>query len=123
MAAPNIVTVSNLYFRNLKGDLTTSAATVVNNPAASGVALKVISLYIANVDGTNSAAVTVNVYSQDDIGGTATAIASTVNVAADSTVVVIDESSPVYLSEDMSIGALASANGDLVYVVSYQELS
>jgi hypothetical protein len=123
MAAPNVVNTATLTFKNAKGALTTSAATIVNNAVSSNLAIKIISLYIANVDGTNSADVTINVYDQDDVGGTGTAIVSTVAVAADATVVVIDESSPIYLTEDMSLGGLASATGDLVYVASYQEIN
>ena len=123
MAAPNVVNTATLTFKVAKGALTTSAATIVNNAAASHLAIKIISLYVANIDGTNSADVTISVYSQDDVAGTATAIVSTVAVAADATVVVIDESSPIYLEEDMSLGGLASANGDLVYVASYQQIN
>jgi len=123
MAAPNIVNTATMTLKNAKGSLTTTAATMVNNAISSNLAIKIISLYVANVDGINSADVTINVYSQANVGGIATAIASTVAVAADSTVVIIDENSPVYLEENMSLGGLASAVGDLEYVVSYQEIN
>lgn len=123
MAAPNVVNTATLTLKNAKGAVTTSMATAVNNAAASNLAVKVVSLYIANIDGTSAADITVSVFDQDDVGGTGTAIASTVSVAADSSVVVIDENSPVYLEEDMSIGVQASANGDLVFVASYQEIN
>lgn len=123
MTAPNIVDTATLTLKVAKGALTTSAATLVNNAAASNLAIKIVSLYVSNIDGTNSADVTINVYDQDDIGGTATALASTVAVAADSTLIVIDENSPVYLEEDMSLGGLASATGDLEYIISYQEIN
>lgn len=123
MAAPNVVNTATLIFKVSKGALTTSAATIINNAVGSNLAIKIISLYVANIDGTNSADVTVSVYSQDDVGGTATAIVSTVAIAADATVVIIDEGSPIYLEEDMSLGGLASANGDLVFVASYQEIN
>lgn len=123
MAAPNIVNTATMSLKVAKGALTTSFATLVNNAISSNLAIKIISLYVANVDGTNSADVSIDVFDQDDVGGTGTAIASTISVAADSTVVIIDESSPVYLEEDMSLGGLASAIGDLEYVVSYQEIN
>ena len=62
-------------------------------------------------------------YSQDDIAGTAYAIASTVSVPADSTLVVLDKNTALYLEEDKSIGAVASAANDLVVVASYEEIS
>jgi hypothetical protein len=120
MAQPNIVNTATLTLEVAAGALTTSAATIVNNAVSSNKAVKIVSLYISNIDGTNAADVTINYYTQDDIGGTAYAIASTVSVAADSTLVVIDENSPVYLEEDNSLGGLASATGDLEYVCSYQ---
>lgn len=123
MANPNIASISSITGAEAEGALTTANATIVNNAVSSGTLVKVVSLYVSNVDGTNSADVTVTKYPQDDSGGTGRAIASTVAVAADSTVVIIDETSPVLLTEDTSIGALASVNGDLEYVVSYYIMS
>lgn len=123
MAAPNVVNTATMTLKNAKGAITTSMATAVNNAASSNLAIKIVSLYIANIDGTNAADVSVSVFDQDDVGGTGTAIASTVSVAADTTIVVIDENSPVYLEEDMSLGVQASANSDLVFVAAYQEIN
>lgn len=123
MAAPNVANTATLTLKVSKGTIGTSMATAVNNAASSNLAIKIISLYVANVDGTNAADVTVSVFDQDDVGGTGTAIASTVSIPADSTVVIIDENSPIYLEEDMSLGVQASVAGDLVYVASYQEIN
>ena len=123
MAAPNVANTATLTLKVSKGTIGTSMATAVNNAASSNLAIKIISLYVANVDGTNAADVTVSVFDQDDVGGTGTAIASTVSIPADSTVVIIDENSPIYLEENMSLGVQASASGDLVYVASYQEIN
>lgn len=124
MAAPNIAGTSpTIEGKSATLALTTSAASIVSNAAASGKVLKVNSLYIANIDGTNSADVTINYYSAAAAGGTATAIANTITVPADSTLVVISKDAPIYLEEDRSIGGLASANSDLVAVVSYEDIS
>jgi len=105
-------------------DLTTTSATaVVSNAAASGKVFKINSLVVSNVDGTNAADITVSYYSEDDIGGTATQIVSTVSVPADSSLVVIDKNTSIYLEEDRSIGATAGAADDLKVVVSYEEIS
>lgn len=122
MAAPNIVEVASIIGKSAGFALTTSALALVNNPASSGKVLRVVSLYISNVDGVNAANVTVNVYSQDDIGGTPYALASVITVPAKSTLVLV-EGSPVYLEEDRSLGALASDVGDLVAHVSWEEIS
>jgi len=123
MAAPNIAGVSEIIGKTRVVALTTSAQAVANNPASSGKVLKVNALYVANVDGASSADVTVNLYGQDDLGGTATKLAHTIAVPADATLVVVSKEAPIYLEEDRSIGALASASGDLEIVCSYEEIS
>jgi len=124
MAAPNIVNVSTITGKTDQVSLTTTNATaVVSNAASSGKVFKVNSLVVANVDGANAADITVSVYSEDNIGGTATELVSTVEVPADSSLVVIDKNTALYLEEDMSIGATAGTADDLKVVVSYEEIS
>jgi hypothetical protein len=96
---------------------------LINNPASSGKIFKINSIVVANVDGTSAADITINLYSQDDLGGTGTALASTVSVPADSTLIVTDKSTGFYLLEDKSIGATASAANDLVVTCSWEELN
>ena len=124
MANPNIVNVTNILGRTVVVDLSTTNATlVVENTAASGKIFKINSLYVSNVDGTNAADITISLFSEDNIGGTATQIASTVTVPADATIIVIDKNSSIYLEEDKSIGATASAANDLKIVCSFEEIS
>jgi len=105
-------------------DLTTTNATqIVENPAASGKMVRVVSLIVSNVDGTNDCDVTVSYYSEDDIGGTATEICKTVSVPAGASLVVIDRSTALYLDEDKSLGATAAVASDLRIVCSYEEIS
>jgi len=124
MAAPNIVNVTTITGKTDQVNLTTTSATaVVSNTAASGKVFKINSLIVSNVDGTNAADITVSVYSEDDIGGTATELVSTVSVPADASLIVIDKSTALYLEEDMSIGATAGTADDLKVIVSYEEIS
>lgn len=123
MAAPNIVNVSTITGKTATLALTTTAQTLVNNAASSGKVFKINTIMVSNVDGGNAEDVTVNYYAEDDIGGSATAIASTVSVPADATLVILDKNSSLYLEEDRSIGALAGGNSDLVAIVSYEEIS
>jgi hypothetical protein len=124
MAAPNIVNVSTITGKTAVVNLSTANATaVVSNAASSGKVFKINSLYVSNVDGTDPADITVSFYSEDNIGGTATEICKTITVPADATVVVIDKNSSIYLEEDKSIGATASAANDLKVVCSYEEIS
>ena len=124
MAAPNIVNVTSILGKTAVVDLTTTSATaIISNAASSGKVFKVNSLYVSNVDGSSAAEITVGIYSEDDIGGTATEIASTISVPADATVVIIDKNSSIYLEEDKSIGATAGTASDLKVVCSYEEIS
>lgn len=121
MANPNIVDVTSIYGKTVGGVVTTSNVAALTNAAASGKIYKVNSLYLSNVDGTNSADITVEFLD----AGTATAfnIANTVAVPADASLVLISKDTSLYLEEGDSIRLLASANGDLEYVISYEEIS
>jgi hypothetical protein len=124
MAAPNIVNVTTITGKSAVVDLTTTSATaVVSNTGASGKVFKINSLVVSNVDGTNAADITISYYSEDDIGGTATEIVSTISVPADASLVVIDKNTSIYLEEDRSIGATAGTASDLKVLVSYEEIS
>jgi hypothetical protein len=124
MTAPNIVNVTTITGKTNVVDLTTTNATlVVENTAGSNKVFKINSLVVSNVDGTNAADITVSLYSEDNIGGTATQIVSTVSVPADASLVVIDKNTSIYLEEDKSIGATAGSASDLKVVCSYEEIS
>jgi hypothetical protein len=117
MANPNIVNVTAIYGKTAVLAVTTSATAIVSNSAASNKVLKVNSLYVANIDGTNNAEVTVDVFRSS----TAYAIASTIVVPADATLDVISNS--IYLEEGDSLRLTANANGDLQAVCSYEDIS
>lgn len=124
MANPNIVNVTDIRGKTSVVDLSTTNATlVVENPASSNKVFKINSLYVSNVDGSSPAEITVSLYSEDNIGGTATQLVSTVVVPADATLIVISKDTAIYLEEDKSIGATASAASDLKVVCSYEEIS
>lgn len=120
MAAPNIVNVTTIYGKTAGLAVTTSATAVVTNSASSGKVLKINSLIISNVDGTNAADVTVDVYKNQT---TAYELASTITVPADATLVVVSKDTAIYLEENDSLRVTASANNDLEAVCSYEEIS
>ena len=124
MAAPNIVNVTSIIGKTAVANLTTTGATsVVSNAASSGTVLKVNSLIVSNVDPTASCDVTISLYSAAALGGTATQIVSTVTIPADTSLIVLDRNTAIYLEEDRSIGATASVANDLKVVCSYEEIS
>jgi len=124
MANPNIVNVNAIYGKTATVNLsTTSATAVISNASASSKVLKVNSIYVVNTDGTNSADITISYYSAAALGGTAYPIASTITVPADSSLVIVERNSSIYIEEDRSIGATASAADDLTVICSYEEIS
>lgn len=124
MANPNIVNVTSILGNASQTALSsTSATSLINNAASSGKVYKVNSIVVANVDGSSAADITINIYSQDDLGGTAYAIASTISVPADSTLIVTDKTTSFYLKEDQSVGAIAGVANDLVVTASWEELN
>ena len=123
MANPNIVAVTNIVGNTLSAAVLTTATQLASNAASSGKVFKINSIVIANIDGTSAADVTVNIYSAAALGGTGSAIASTISVPADASLIVTDKTTAFYVLEDRSIGALASAAGDLVATISFEEIT
>jgi hypothetical protein len=125
MAAPNIVGPTTITAKSaVLSSVTGATGTVLlSNAASSGKAFQVTSLYVANVDGSSAADVTIRLHSQDDGAGTGRALCSTVSVPADATVIVVDKNAPVWLEEDRSIVVTPSASNDLEFVCSYLEIS
>jgi hypothetical protein len=124
MAAPNIVNITTMLGKLVTADLTTTSATsVLSNAASSGKVLKIASLVVANIDTVNAVNATVNHYSAAALGGTATPLVSTVSIPANSSLIVIDKTTTIYLEENMSIGATAGTASKLKVVCSYEDIS
>ena len=121
MAAPNLVNVTEILGRSMGADLGTGSNTdILTNGSSSGKVLKINSIIVANVDGSNASTVTCSFYD-----GSATArykLAHTVDVPAKSTLVVIGKDSPIYLEEGDQIEANAGHASRLTIVISYEEL-
>ena len=123
MANPNMGAASNIYGGiSFDADIATSASAIVSNAASSGTIVKINSLIISNIDGTNAADITATV--RNAAGGTTySTLANTISVPPDATLVVISKDTSVYLMEDMSLYIAASVAGDLSATCSYEEIS
>ena len=119
MAAPNIVAVTSIYGKTMGAALGTTTSTDILTCPANKV-LKINSIIVANVDGSASADATVFFF--DNSASTRYALASTVAVPADTSLVIIDKNNAIYLEESDQIEAGASATGDLVITISYEEI-
>ena len=125
MANPNIVNVTTIFGNSSQTALsTTSVMSIASNAASSNKVYKINSIVVANVDGTSAADITINVYSNATAGsGTAYAIASTISVPADASLIVTDKTTSFYLLENQSIGAIAGTANDLVVTASWEEIN
>ena len=62
MSAPNIVNVTTIIGKTAVQAVGTSATVIVENSAASNKVFKVNALYVSNVDGTNDAEITLDLF-------------------------------------------------------------
>jgi hypothetical protein len=124
MAAPNLATLTTITGSTTTTSLAnTSETSVLSNAASSGSVYKINTIIVANDDGTNAADITISHNDAAAGAGTSTEIANTVTVQPDTSLVVLDKNSPLYLEENTSITATASAGGDLNVIISYEDIS
>jgi hypothetical protein len=119
MAAPNIVNVTSIYGKTMGAALGTTTTTDILTCGAEKV-LKINSIIASNVDGSNNATITCYVW--DSSASTRYALAFTVTVPADSTLIIVGKDNPIYLEEGDQIEAGASASGDIELIISYEEI-
>lgn len=119
MSAPNIVNVSNIIGNTAVQSVTTSATAIVTNSADSGKVYKVNCVIVSNIDETNAAAVTVDLYR----GSTAYKVVNSVTVAINTSFTPIDKSLSLYLLEGDSLRITANANSRLQAVCSWEEIA
>ena len=129
MANPNIVNVVTIQGGNGAWALTNNITTTLLTVAAD-VIVKINSLIVTNIHGTNAATVSIEI---NGIGGGATGvtlaanlttqvrIASTMNVPADDSLVLIDK--PIYLMEGDVLRGGASASSVLELFASYEVIN
>ena len=119
MAAPNLKNPTTITGRTARYAVTTSLGNALANSAASGKALKINSIFCANVDGTNAADISVSIYD----GTTDRYIAKTITVPADATQIISTKETYFYLEEGDSIRASGSHVSRLELVIGYEDIS
>jgi hypothetical protein len=119
MAAPNIVNVGTILGQTKGQAVTTSTADLLENTAGSGKVFKIEHFSVANIDGSATADFTCSFY--DSSATTSYPICSTIAIPADATLMITEK--PIYLEEGDKITILAGANGDLVAVISWVNIT
>ena len=128
MANPNIVSVTSIVGGNAAWALTNTITTTLLTVAAD-VIVKINSLICTNTHATNAATVSVEIHGLGGGAGGATVngplatcrIASTMNVPADDSLVLIDK--PIYLMEADVLRGGASAASTLELFASYEVIN
>ena len=119
MAAPNLKNPTYIYGKTTRYAVTDSLANALANSAESGKALKINSIFCANVDGDNPADISVSIYD----GSTDRYLAKTIAVPADATQIISTKETYFYLEEGDSIRAVANAADDLELIIGYEDIS
>ena len=124
MAAPNIVNVTSIIgVTTAVGLSTTAVTTFLSNAASSNKVFKINTIIASNIDGTANADITVKYHLAAAGAGTSIALANTITVPADASLVIIGKDNPIYLEENRSLTAQASAANDIAIVCSYEDIS
>ena len=118
MAAPNLKSPTTITGKTARYAVTASLANALANSAASGKVFKINSIFCANVDGTNTADISVSIYN----GTTDYYLVKTLAVPADATQIISSKNTYFYLEEGDSIRAVANAASDLELVIGYEEI-
>lgn len=131
MANPNIANASSILgVTTYLTPAVNTAVVLLNNTASSNKVFKINQIVAANVDGSAAYSTTVSIYSNGAVsqgsapsGGTAYPIASTVSIPANSSLVVADKTTAIYLMEGQSITVTSSTASKITYTISYEDIS
>ena len=123
MAAPNIVNVTSIIgITTAVGLGTTAVTTFLSNADASGKVLKINTVVAAGI-GTGSGNITLKYHLAAAGAGTSIALANTIAVPTGASLVIIGKDNPIYLEENRSLTAQASAADNIAIVCSYEDIS
>lgn len=120
MAAPNLKNPTIITgITTVVGLGTTAVTGILTNTGGSNKVLKINSIFCANVDGTNTADISISIIRN----GTDRYLARTIAVPADATQIISTKDTYFYLEEGVGIRAQASAANDLDIIIGYEEIS
>jgi hypothetical protein len=133
MANPNIVNVTSIYGNSayvLPASTSVSVAWTHNGTTsltgltpASGSVNRVTSLVVAN-NSASAANATVSISNNATYAsGTAYAIAFQVSVPANASLIVIDKTTSIYITENQSLGVISGTSSALVYTATFEVIT
>lgn len=123
MANPNIVNVTSIYGNtSYLIPSTTNATTWTALTPAVGTVNKVNNIVASNVT-ASAVAVTVSINSATGGGGTAYRIAYQISVPANSSLIVVDKTTAIYVGESQSVVVTVGTSNAIELTASYEALT
>ena len=116
MAAPNLIQVTSVYGKTTTTTIGTPVTVIVSNPTASNKAYKINSLYIANIDNSLTARISVDHYRS----GTSIRLIDRMTLNSGDSLVALSRDTSIYLEEGDSLRCYADQNGLVHLVCSYE---
>jgi hypothetical protein len=120
MAAPNLLNINSIIGKTVGANLTNVFGTVLSNPSSSSNLIRINSVVISNIQGTNNADVSVSILKNNS---TDFFLGRTISVPADTTLVLATKDMNLYLEENDTLRANASANNHLHLFASYEVIT
>ena len=127
MAAPNIVAVTSIVPHTVSITPADTSRNALVTAPASGSAQKINEIIVSNIDGATAYDATIEVRLAD--GTTHRALASTISVPPDASLIVSDKTTMFYLldtsvtGEASTLWATSSTASKLTYTVSYETIT
>ena len=116
MAAPNLLALTQVYGRSTATNIGTAVTVLLSNAFASGKSVKVVSVYVANVDSTTAAKVSVDFYRNS----MSIRVIDRLQISPGDSLIVMDRNSALFLEEGDSLRCYSDQT-DLMHVtVSYE---
>jgi hypothetical protein len=123
MATPNIVNVSDIRGRTTYVDLTTASVTLLLGNITTDKVAKVNTIIVSNVDGTNSVNFSLNYNTNTTGTGTNVPMISTISVPANASLIAMDKSTSIYITDSTSLTVQAGTASKLKVIISYEEIT
>jgi hypothetical protein len=121
MANPNIVNTSNIAGVTATLNVSTVAASIVNNPIGNNHVYKMNGLFLTNIGLANA---TCQVYLNSASRSPAnTYIIYNTTVPLAATFVAVDKNAPFYMNEGDYLYIIASANATIHALATYEDIS
>lgn len=118
MAAPNLISASNIIGKTQAEFATTTPTAMVSNAINSNQVIRINSLFVTNIGGGNTT-VTVDLYRSS----VSYKLAVDVPIPLGSPIVIIGKDTGIYIEEGDSLRIYANQNGFLQYLLSYEVMS